>query len=294
MVSTEPRQLPVQTPVAPGFWAKKNWGDIVVALDGTQKSRDALCWAAGLASVTGARIRLVHALTPRGSTRSSVRLHGRRLLRSARSELFCLDPRITIDSILTDDPIASALGALSHTAALLVIGGHESGPLRDVLFGRNATRIVAESACPVLVWRPQHPDVTPNSPVVVGVDLSDSCTRAIEAAFWFADALEVPLTALHVGSPHHRSAAKDTELEQIRALEWLGGRVDTAASVHPTVDVHLHLLDASAEHELRLASATAHLLVLGSRGHGPWTGPFTGSIGQSLVHASGGPILVVR
>ncbi|MDI9927200.1 MULTISPECIES: universal stress protein [Rhodococcus] len=294
MVSAEPRHQPTDNPVAPGFWTKHEWGDIVVALDGTVKSRDALSWAAGLASVTGARIRLVHALTSRESARSLERLHGRRLLRSARRELFGLDPRIAIDSILTDDPIASVLGALSHTADLIVIGGRESGPIRDVLFGRNATRIVEESSCPVLVWRPQHADLTPTSPVVVGVDHSDSCTRAIEAAFWFADALEVPLTALHVGSPHRRPVTNDAELEQIRALEWLGGRLDAAKSMHPTVDVHLHLLDASAEHELRLASATAHLLVVGSRGPGPWTGPFTGSVGQSLVHASGCPILVVR
>jgi nucleotide-binding universal stress UspA family protein len=291
-VTNHVAESPAGSPL--GFWAKKNWGDIVVALDGTQKSRDALSWAAGLASVTGARIRLVHALTPRQSTRSSMRLHGQRLLRSARSELSGLDPRIAIDSILTDDPIASVLGALSHSADLIVIGGRESGPIRDVLFGRNTTRIVAESACPVLVWRPQHTDITPAAPVVVGVDHSDSCTRAIEAAFWFADALEVPLTALHVGSPHRRPATKDAELEQLRALEWLGGRVDAAASVHPTVTVHLHLLDSSAEHELRLASATAHLLVVGSRGLGPWTGPLTGSVGQSLVHASCCPILVVR
>lgn len=294
MVSAEPRPQPTRTPVAPGFWAKKEWGDIVVALDGTPTSRDALSWAAGLASVTGARIRLVHALTPRESTRSLERLHGRRLLRSARRELVGLDARIAIDSILTDDPIAPVLGALSHTADLIVIGGRESGPIRDVLFGRNATRIVAESTCPVLVWRPQHADLTPTSPVVVGVDHSDSCTRAIEAAFWFADALEVPLTALHVGSPHSRPVTNDIELQQIRGLEWLEGRVDAAASAHSTVDVHLHLLDASAQHELRRASATAHLLVIGSRTHGPRTGPRTGSVGQSLVHASCCPILVVR
>ena len=34
-----------------------------------------------------------------------------------------LDPGIAVGSILTDDPIASVLGALSHTADLIVIGG---------------------------------------------------------------------------------------------------------------------------------------------------------------------------
>ncbi|MDV6259934.1 hypothetical protein [Rhodococcoides yunnanense] len=53
MVSTEQRNSPAGS--APGFWAKNDWGDIVVALDGTQKSRDALSWAAGLASITASR-----------------------------------------------------------------------------------------------------------------------------------------------------------------------------------------------------------------------------------------------
>ncbi|MCJ0891996.1 universal stress protein [Rhodococcus sp. ARC_M5] len=300
MVSTVPQNDPASS--APGFWAKPEWGDIVVALDGTQESRGALIWAAGLASITGSRIRLVHALISRhspalgnqDSTRSRVQVQGRRLLRSARSELFGIDPGIVVDSILTDDPIASALGALSHTADLVVIGGRASGPIREIVFGRNATRIVTASTCPVLVWRAQPRDAAPNSPVVVGVDRSESCTRAIDAAFWYADALDVPLTALHVRSPHERPAPEESAPEQMRTLHWLGGRVAAAASAHPAVVVHLHVLEASAEHELRLASASAHLLVVGSRGHGPWAAPILGSIGRSLVHASGGPILVMR
>lgn len=278
------------------------WGDIVVALDGTRESRGALAWAAGLASITGSRIRLVHALTSRHSpavgnpeaTRSRRRIQGRRLLRSARSELFGIDPGITVDSILTDDPIASVLSTLSQTADLLAIGGRRSGPFRDIVFGRNATRIVAESTCPVLVWRAQREDSASHSPVVVGVDRSDSCTLAIDTAFRCADALEVPLTALHVCSPHRHPSPKDSAPEQKRTLDWLGEHVAAAASAHPTVAVHLHVLESSAEHELRLASAAARLLVVGSRGYGPWAAPILGSVGQSLVHASGGPILVVR
>lgn len=284
---------------APGFWAKAEWGDIVVALDGTQESRGALAWAADLASITGSRIRLVHALASpstgiREATRPMVRLHGRRLLRAARSELFDLDPGIAVDSILTQDPIASVLGTLSHTSDLLVIGGRASGPVRDVLFGRSATRIVDESTCPVLVWRAQHRDGARSSPVVVGVDHSDSCARAIDAAFWFAEALDVPLTALHVGSPHRWPTAKDTELEQIRTLEWLRERVGAASAAHPAVDVHLHVLDSSTEHELRLASATARLLVVGSSEQCTWTGPQLGSVERLLIHTSGGPVLVMR
>ncbi|CCQ13560.1 UspA domain protein [Rhodococcus sp. AW25M09] len=284
---------------APAFWAMPVWGDIVVALDGSPQSRGALAWAAGLASITKSRIRLVHALASPstgigGATRRVVRLHGRRLLRAARSELFALDPEISVDSILTDDAIASVLGALSHTADLIVIGGHASGAVRDVLFGRHATRIVDEATCPVLVWRAQDKDSLPRSPVVVGVDHSDSCSRAIDAAFWFADALEVPLTALHVGSPHRRPAAKDTELEQIRTLDWLRERVGAASAAHPAVDVHLHVLDSSAEHELRVASATAHLLVVGSSEHCTWAGPRPGPVERSLIHNSGGPVLLVR
>lgn len=274
--------------------------DIVVAVDGSHASRGALAWAAELAHTTGARIRLVHAVAQKYSSKRKEheddrRLLGRRLLRSSRADVSAVDPEIEVDTLLTGDPISTFLGTLSHTADLIVLGGHRSGALRDVLFGHKATRIVTESACPVLVWRERPADVDPLSHVVVGVDQSDSSTPAIEAAFWFADMMRVPLTAMHVRSAHSHLTPRSepSRVPRQSCLDWLTARVDGPAAGHRDVTVHLHCLQADAEHVLRRASSTAPLVVVGSRGLGRMTGPILGSIGQSLVHASHGPVLVV-
>ncbi|ORI20443.1 hypothetical protein BJD99_02965 [Rhodococcus sp. 1163] len=294
-------------PPSTTVWTNTVLTEIVVGVDGSESSRGALAWAAGLAHDVKARIRIVYALPQRESANrvtrelraSKPRLLGKRLLRSSRNEVHRIDPDIAVDTVLTDDPIASFLGALSHTADLIVIGGNPSSPVRDVVFGHHATRIVADARCPVVVWRPHAvaPAVT-SQPVVVGVDNSDSSHGAILGAFWFADTLKAPLMALHmVSSGSHRPATTvDADVQEPKegSLAWLGSRVTATSERHPSVELHLHCLEASADHELRRASETARLVVVGSRGLGPVAGSIRGSVGQSLVHSSHCPILVVR
>lgn len=295
-----------QEPLPITVWTNSELTDIVVGVDGTDASRGALLWAARVAQIAKARIRIVHALPLRESANrvtrelraSKPRLLGRRLLRLSRNEVDRIDPDIAVDTVLTDDPIASFLGAMSHTADLVVIGGNASSPVRDVVLGRHATRIVADARCPVLVWRPHAvaPAVT-SQPVVVGVDNSDSAHSAIVGAFWFADTLHAPIMALHVVSPtrqHLPAVDADMAVSEVGSLAWLGTRVTATSERHPSVEVHLHCLEASADHELRRASETARLVVVGSRGLGPLVGSIRGSVGQSLVHSSHCPILVVR
>lgn len=291
-----------QEPLPITVWTNSELTDIVVGVDGTDASRGALIWAARVAQIAKARIRIVHALPQRESANrvtrelraSKPRLLGRRLLRLSRNEVNRVDPDIAVDTVLTDDPIASFLGAMSHTADLVVIGGNASSPVRDVVFGRHATRIVADASCPVLVWRPHAvaPAVT-SQPVVVGVDNSDSSHSAIVGAFWFADTLRAPIMALHVVSPT-RQHTPAVDAPEVGSVAWLGTRVTATSEHHPSVEVHLHCLEASADHELRRASETARLVVVGSRGLSPLVGSIRGSVGQSLVHSSHCPILVVR
>lgn len=276
------------------FWSRTGLGDIAVGIDGSDASRGASRWAADLAHVTNARIRLVHALpqhlshadTDRERSDSENRIAGRRLLRSARSEFHDIDPDVVVDSILSGSPIATFLGSVSHTADLAVIGGHRSGPLSDIVFGYKATRIVAESDCPVVVWRPHSAAASRKPAVVVGVDHSDSCTRAIDGAFWFAHTLGLPLTALQLDSHRHGPKAGRNRAP----LDRLQKKIAPAASRFADVTVHLHCIESSAEHALVRASASAQLVVVGSRGLGPITGPLRGS----LVHSSHCPVLVVH
>lgn len=284
-------------------WA--HMSEIVVGIDDTEASWGALRWAGRTAQKAKPRVRIVHSLhrfrLPHAGGRESPsvlesrRLAGRRLLRSGREELHRFGPSLAVDTIITDEPIAPYLGSISRTADLVVIGGKRSGVIRDILFGHKATRILSDALCPVVVWRPAQGFADRTSPVVVGVD-DVSSDHAVAGAFWWAEMFHVPLTALHLCSaaPQRVPIATDSPQSHGGCLEWLHGRVEAQSALHPAVDVHLHCLAASAEHELRRASAAASLVVVGSRGLTPLKGSILGSVGQSLVHSSECPVMVVR
>lgn len=271
---------------------------ISVGLDQSPHSWGALEWATDIAHRTGAKIRIVHAV-PRhrledmqsGHPRS--RVIGKRLLRSAVRSVHKKDSALTVDTVLTDDPITSYLTTLTRTADLAVIGSRTSGPVRDTLFGHHATRIVAKSSCPVAVWRQQPERRSDGGPIVLGIDDSDSSARATTLAFYFADILAAPLIAMHAEAPVHGSAARVGTAPAEGVLDRLRARTETAAQHHPSVDVHLHCLGSTPEHELRRASETAQLVVIGSDGCGLIRGTLAGSTVQQLVHSAGGPLLIV-
>ncbi|WP_338890283.1 universal stress protein [Rhodococcus sovatensis] len=271
---------------------------ISVGLDRSPHSWGALEWATDIAHRTGAKIRIVHAV-PRhrledmqsGHPRS--RVIGKRLLRSAMRSVHKKDSALTVDTVLTDDPITSYLTTLTRTADLAVIGSRTSGPVRDTLFGHHATRIVAKSSCPVVVWRGQSETRSDAGPVVLGIDDSDSSSRAITLAFYLADILATPLTAMHTDAPGHGSVVRSGAALEDDRLDWLRARTATAAQQHPSVDVHLHCLGSTPEQELRRASATAQLVVIGSHGCGLIRGTLCRSTVQQLIHSAGGPLLIV-
>lgn len=271
---------------------------ISVGLDQSPHSWGALEWATDIAHRAGAKIRIVHALPQHRledirpeNPRS--RVIGKRLLRSAVRSVHKKDPALTVDTVLTNDPIASYMTTLTRTADLAVIGSRPSGPVRDTLFGHHAARIVAKSSCPVVVWRGQSEARSDAGPVVLGIDDSESSSRAITLAFYLADILATPLTAMHTEAPVHGSAVHSGAAPEDDRLDWLRARTATAAQHHPSVDVHLHCLGSTPEHELRRASSTAQLVVIGSHGCGLLRGTLCRSTVQQLIHSAGGPLLVV-
>ncbi|CAN5456620.1 universal stress protein [soil metagenome] len=140
--------------------------------------------------------------------------------------------------------------------------------------------------------------VTPGS-VRVGVDGSTGSDAAVEWAAAYAVAHRRPLTIVHgTGAPVVTDFAIDLD-EARKQLRMAGRRVtDHAlgvaqkAGAGPDIDVHVELQEPRTL--LAEAAAGAHLLVLGSRGHGAVLSLLLGSVSVALAAHAPCPVAVVR
>ena len=63
---------------------------------------------------------------------------------------------------------------------------------------------------------------------------------------------------------------------------------------HPDLDVAGQAVEGRAGQALAAASADAGIVVVGSRGHGGFTGMLLGSVSHAVLHAARGPVAVIQ
>ena len=138
-------------------------------------------------------------------------------------------------------------------------------------------------------------------PILVGYDGSPGATAAVAWALDEAGRTGAPVRLAYafdwppvVMTPVDPATVWPAEDARGNAKTVLNRAVAEAASRHPHVPVTAHLLEGRAAPLLREQSRHASLVVLGSRGHGGFTGLLLGSISQQLLHHSHCPVAVVR
>jgi nucleotide-binding universal stress UspA family protein len=99
--------------------------------------------------------------------------------------------------------------------------------------------------------------------IVVGVDGSEQSKAALRFAL---EEAKLRQTSLHVVHAEHHYAG-----EQER-VNWLDGIVREVVGESPGVEVTQAIVDGGAAHVLVEAAKEAEMLVVGSRGHGGFTG----------------------
>jgi nucleotide-binding universal stress UspA family protein len=210
--------------------------DIVIGVDGTAPSWDALYWAVREALRRQARLRMVFVDTAPGSDGAVAGHKLAHMVTDARR----LEPSVRVTGGLAaeGDP-AAALGSAASRAALLVVGD-EGEPGRTVL-GRAGRAVADASAVPVVVVRGQQPPE--HSPVVV--DGSAGTESAMEMAFEEAGLRGCPLIAVSSAG-----AALDESLAPWR-------------DKFPRVPVRTTTFEAEPTPALLALSRSAQLLVLG-------------------------------
>ncbi|WP_072691429.1 universal stress protein [Rhodococcus marinonascens] len=138
-------------------------------------------------------------------------------------------------------------------------------------------------------------------PIIVGVDGSESASAAVAWAARTAAALSLPLhivTVVHMpafyySEPYLAESFKE-ELEDTAKARLGSARLHAKQTVDEPLDVTTERHEGKVSQTLIDLSASAHMVVLGSRGHGELTGLLVGSVTSAVAAHAQCPLVVVR
>jgi nucleotide-binding universal stress UspA family protein len=136
-------------------------GRIVVGIDGSPSSLDALSWAARQADLTGSALEVVMTWEWPSSygwaapvpTDFDPEEDVRQSLESAVAPVRAAHPNITVDPKLVSGHPAPILVEASKGADLLVVGSRGHGEFVGMLIGSVSAYCATNARCPVLVHR---------------------------------------------------------------------------------------------------------------------------------------------
>ncbi|WP_371151522.1 universal stress protein [Buchananella felis] len=285
--------------------------EIVVGVDGSVESKDALQWAIDVAKAHEAPLRLVCAYSLPSFTAASldggfaiaddaaIESGARAVIDEAMARV--RDAGIEAEADLeTGDP-AGVLVDRSKHAWLVVVGTRGGGGFADRLLGAVSSAVPAHAHCPVVVV-PRHEsgsEFTPIRRIVVGVDGSDVAARALslaidEAMLWNAEltaVAAVPMTT-GMGTLSWIPTSVDRETVVADARAGLDATIESVLGGRD-VNVRRHALDGNPAALLAEFSTAVDLVVVGTRGRGGFAGLLLGSTSQALLNHTTCPVMVV-
>ncbi|MEU3146984.1 MULTISPECIES: universal stress protein [unclassified Streptomyces] len=279
---------------------------IVVGIDPDPGRRTALAWAADEADRRRLPLLLVLAQNvpipgdrPTGGRPSweewNEALHatGDRALSEAVTFVRSRHPQAEVAALLAEGHPAWVLREQAQHATEVVLGSWHLSALQELLTSAAvALPLIAHAPCPVVVV-PESEHVTQQPPYfVVGVDGSPHSAAAVDFAFEEAALRGAVVRALYVWhAPLLGVLDEDAAVQECRRMlsETVAGR--TAA--HPEVDLRHEVVRGHPVQVLAKASERALGLVVGTRGHGGFTGMLLGSVSQGVLHHARCPVITV-
>ncbi|MFF2200394.1 universal stress protein [Streptomyces sp. NPDC058145] len=279
---------------------------VVVGVDPDPGRRMALAWAADEAGRRRVPLRPVHVegVPTRGTQAPDVpssweqwndALHraGKQVLDDAVDFVTARCPDAAVDPLLAEGDPVWVLCEQSRDATAVVLGSRHLNRTQEV-FGSAAVAlpVAAHAHCPVVVVpEPEHVTQEP-AYFVVGVDGSERSAVAVDLAFEEAALRGAQLRALYVWQPGPLRIFDEYAAQQ-ECRRLLSETVAGRRARYPEVDLRHELLTGHPVPVLADASAHALGLVVGTRGHGGFTGMMLGSVSQGLLRHARCPVLVV-
>ena len=278
---------------------------IIVGVDGSDRSVDALSFAAQLARSARASLLLVNAYPYDDAVARLDTELRHRLREAAQRSLDAMRHQVPFGIPVATRTIADRSPARAlHTlavrdhASLIVLGSSHRGTVGRVVVGTTAERLLHGAPCPVAIV-PRGAPLGSLDTVVAGWDTRPESAAALNAATAIARACGAHLRVVQVldaswlsqparatwpgliADPHTHVRQARERLEQV------------VAGLPETVEAEALIVHDDPAAALAAQSEDADLLVLGSRGYGPHRSVLLGSVSARAVRASACPVIVV-
>ena len=287
---------------------------IVVGVDGSPASRDALRWALEEARLWHGSVEAVHAwsypamtsapgiVPPPTFARKDLEAEARQVLDSTVDAVVGdAAPGLLVERVVVEGSAAKQLIERSRDADMLVIGHRGHGGFTGLHLGSVAEQCAVHATCTSVITRSveQVEVPAPGRPtrVVVGVDGSQPARRALH---WAADEAQrrgADLEVVHAWHPPIQPlglvlAAVDRDASEANGKALLDAAI-SAVGTRPFI-VEPILIEGPPARSLLEVSAGAALLVVGSRGRGGFAGLLLGSASSQVLHHARCPLVLVH
>lgn len=271
---------------------------ILVGVDGSPTSLDALRWSADLSGRAGPELVAARVFVPTQAELppdEDASLHDEQ-----RRELdgWCTSlpgPTAPAHTVLVDGdpPDALLAAAVEHEADMLVVGGRGAGGFLHLHLGSVAHHLTHHTTVPLAIV--PRSGAAPVRHLVIGVDGSPGSLAAAELCAELASGLEVPVTAVHAAGPRAeltpdgdlRSWRRQAE-EDVRS--WAAAIEKAGVSLEVDADRDIHPVAALTR---ALETRPGAAAVVGTRGLGGFTGLRLGRVPLQLLHTTGAAVVLV-
>ena len=289
--------------------------DVVVAVDGSAASDNAVRWAANTAVKRDVPLRLASSYTmpqflyaegmvPPQELYDDLQRETLRKIEDAREIALSMGPDLKIGHVVAEGSPIDMLLDMSREYGMIVMGSRGLGGLSGMVLGSVSGAVVSHASCPVVVVRDDNnvSEDTKYGPVVVGVDGSEVSRRATEVAFEEAQARGCELIAVHtwidsqMQAPVAGFSISDERWEAVEQekSEFLENYLHEFAQAYPDVQVRKIITQDRPVRALTEAAEGAQLLITGSHGRGGFKGMLLGSTSRALLQSAPCPMMVVR
>jgi nucleotide-binding universal stress UspA family protein len=195
-------------------------------------------------------------------------------------------------------PVDAIVAAADHKKFdLIVLGSRGMGAWKSMILGSVSDGVAHHAQCPVLIVRGEH---VAFHKLLAASDGSQGADQATHMAIGLAAAFEAELTVLNVfeslatytGAPIDDL---DPEIYADRVRAEIDRHIKCDAEAHGVNYELIQRVGHPAQTIVQVAQENhADLIVIGSRGLGPFKSLLLGSVSDRVLHHAHSPVLIVR